>query len=397
MNKQEKIVLFLLAALNFTHILDFMILMPLGNYLMPHFHLSPQQFSFLVSVYAFSAGASSFGSAFFVNDFDRKKVLIFAYIGFLLGTFACGIAPSYVFLLIARTIAGIFGGMIGAQVISIVADIIPFERRGKAMGVIMTAFAVASTLGVPFSLFLANAFDFHAPFLFVAFIGIILIPFLYKYLPQMDGHMENNSGSKKREVITQVFNEKKQILALLFTFLMFFGHFIIIPFINPFLEFNKGIPKSVTPYVYLFGGLSSFIAANVIGHFSDRVGKWKTYIASIVVSIPFVLIITNLPNVHIIIVLTIFSCWFIAATGRGVASQALVSNVVNPQYRGSFQSFSSFMQQLGTGSASLVAGMLVSKAPNGQLIHFDYLGYISVLVLGITLVVGSGIFGKVDG
>src|SRR5690606_24818583 len=150
MNKKEKIVLLLLATLNFTHIMDFMIMMPLGNYLMPYFNISSQQFSMLVAAYTFSAGIASFSAAFFVDRFDRKNVLLFAYIGFLLGTLCCAFAPSYLFLLTSRIVAGLFGGLISAQVLSIVADLIPYERRASAMGMIMAAFSVASVFGVPF-------------------------------------------------------------------------------------------------------------------------------------------------------------------------------------------------------------------------------------------------------
>jgi MFS transporter, DHA1 family, inner membrane transport protein len=146
MTKKERAILLLLAILNFTHILDFMIMMPLGNYLMPYFKISPQQFSFLVASYTFSASASGFAAIFFADGFDRKRLLITAYTGFLLATLACGLAPGYTFLLLARVVAGLFGGLIGAQVISIVADIFQYERRGRAMGAVMSAFAVASTI-----------------------------------------------------------------------------------------------------------------------------------------------------------------------------------------------------------------------------------------------------------
>lgn len=389
--KQERIVLILLAALNFTHILDFMILMPLGNYLMPHFKIGPQAFSILVSTYAISAGIASFVSAFYVNNFDRKKVLLFAYIGFLIGTLACGIAPSYYFLLAARTIAGLFGGMIGAQVISIIADLIPFERRGKAMGITMSAFAIASIIGVPFALFLSNAFSWHAPFLLTGGLGILLLPLLYKYIPEMNQHFRHEP-TNKITVLKQVFSDKHQYLALLFSALMFMGHFIIIPFINPFLEFNKGFEKTITPFVYLFGGIAAFFSANIIGKLSDKYGKFKFYVICTLASLPLVIFITNMPDLPMYVVLIVFSFWFVFATGRGVCAQALVSNVSKPEFRGSFQSFNSFMQQMGTGAASLVAGFVVVANEKGVLLHYPILGYLSVLVLGSTLVIGYSIF-----
>jgi MFS transporter, DHA1 family, inner membrane transport protein len=394
MNRQEKQILALLAALNFTHILDFMIMMPLGNYLIPFFNINTSQFTILVSSYALSAGTSSFLSAFFVNNFDRKKVLMMAYTGFLLGTFACGFAQSYNMLLMARIVAGIFGGMLGAQVISIVSDLFPFERRGQAMGAVMAAFAIASTIGVPIALYLANAFSWHAPFILVAAVGSLIVPIIYYVLPSMTGHLNAITETHAKDVIKNVINDKKQLLALLFSGLMMMGHFMIIPFINPFLEFNKGYSKSQTPLVYLFGGICAFLASNILGTLSDKYGKWKVYSICIFVSIPLVLTITNLPTMPITFVLILFCLWFTAATGRGVTAQAMVSNVVDPKYRGSFQSFNSFMQQLGTGLASIIAGLVVVKDVDGKLLHYPYLGILSIIALLSTLWIGNLIFGN---
>jgi MFS transporter, DHA1 family, inner membrane transport protein len=392
MTQKERQILILLAALNFTNILDFMIMMPLGNYLMPFFNINTTQFTVLVSCYALSAGSSSFLAAFFVNNFDRKKVLLFAYVGFLVGTLACGLAPTYNMLLVARIIAGIFGGMLGAQVISIVADLFAFERRGQAMGAVMAAFALASTFGVPFSLYLANAYSWHAPFLLVVGLGVILVPLIYFLLPSMTSHLTSFTNVKPKEVIKNVLKDKTQKLALLFSGLMMMGHFMIIPFINPFLEFNLGYPKSVTPLVYLFGGICSFVAANVIGKLSDIYGKWKVYLICVLITMPLVLGITNLHKINLIVMICIFSLWFIVSTGRGVSAQALVSNVVDPKFRGSFQSFNSFMQQMGTGLASIIAGLVVSKNEFGKLVNYPILGIISIGVYLLTILIGRSIF-----
>ncbi|HMT00138.1 MAG TPA: MFS transporter [Saprospiraceae bacterium] len=391
---KESRILFLLAAINFTHILDFMIMMPLGNYLIPSFGLSASQFTILVSAYAFSAGISSFLAAFYANKYDRKQILIRGYLGFLIGTLACGLAPSYEWLLLARVTAGVFGGLLAAQVISIIADLIPFERRGKAMGRVMAAFAVSSTLGVPFALYLANLISWHAPFILVAVLGLALLPFLHKDLPSMTGHLTQQDPPSSTQVIKQVFANVNQRRALLFSGLMFMGHFMIIPFINPFLEFNKGFDKQHTPLVYLFGGICAFFAANIIGALSDKYGKWRTYIICLLLSLPLVVLITHLPDMHIAWVVFIFCLWFTVATGRGVTASTLISNVVEPQFRGSFQSFNSFMQQMGTGLASLVAGWVVIKNNDGSLLHYPALGYFSIVILLATLLAGYRVFGK---
>jgi DHA1 family inner membrane transport protein len=236
MKRNERIVILLLASLNFTHILDFMIMMPLGNYLMPFFHISPKEFSMLVSAYPITACLSSFAAAFFVNNYDRKKVLIFAYTGFIIGTIACGFAPTYGLLFAARVLTGLFGGLIGAQVMSIISDIFGYERRGAAMGAVMSSFAVASTIGVPFALYLTNSFSWHAPFIFVGILGIGLIPLLIKFIPAMKAHLvQQDENANPFKALHNVFASKEQYLTLLFSGLVMMGHFLIIPFINPFL------------------------------------------------------------------------------------------------------------------------------------------------------------------
>jgi predicted MFS family arabinose efflux permease len=169
MSRKEITIIVLLASINFAHILDFMIMMPLGNYLMPFFEINPRQFSFLVASYPITAFFSGFTAAFFVDRMDRKKVLLFAFIGFIIGTVACGFAPSYPMLMAARIFTGLFGGLIGAQVMSIIADLFGYERRGIAMGAVMSSFAFASTIGVPFALWLSNIFSWHAPFILVVY------------------------------------------------------------------------------------------------------------------------------------------------------------------------------------------------------------------------------------
>jgi MFS transporter, DHA1 family, inner membrane transport protein len=392
MNAKERTLLFLLACINFTHILDFMIMMPLGNYLMPYFRISPKLFTVLVSSYAISAALSSFFSAFFVNAYDRKKVLLIGYIGFLIGTIACGFAPSYYLLLAARIFAGIFGGLIGAQVISIVSDAFSYERRGRAMGSIMSAFAVASILGVPLALYLANIFSWHAPFCLVGILGLVLVPMIIYFVPSMTGHIKNAKEQDRMYILTSVFDDKKQISALLFSGLVMFGHFLIIPFINPYMEFNNGYSKELTPLIYLVGGIASFIAAAILGRLSDKKGKLRTFIVCVLLALPMIYGITHIPKVPYVWVLSLFAVWFVVATGRGVTSQAMISNVVKPEFRGSFQSFNSSMQQLGTGLASIVTGFIVTKDPTGKILHYDWAGYLSMIVLFSTVFIAQRVF-----
>jgi predicted MFS family arabinose efflux permease len=384
MEKKERIILFLLAALNFTHILDFMIMMPLGNHLITYFDITGQKFSIILAAYSISAFIASFVASFFVDNFDRKKVLLFGYAGFLIGTFLCGLAPSANMLLLARIIAGLFGGLIGAQVMSIVADIFPYERRGSAMGYLMTAFSVASIIGVPLGLFLADLFSWHAPFLLVAVLGILLVPFLFRFIPSMTNHLVNNSNNIKSpfDSFKSVFSTQMQINGLLLSAFLMLGHFLIIPFITPYMEFNVGFERSQIKYIYVVGGIVTLFTAPLVGSLADKYGKLKIFTITALLSLIPILFITNMPAIPFYYVLIVTGIWFILANGRNIASSAMVSNVVNSENRGSFMSINSAVQQLFTGIASIIAGLIVvTKKPNPQLLHYSWVGYLSLIII----------------
>jgi MFS transporter, DHA1 family, inner membrane transport protein len=395
MSKKERLIIFILASLNFTHILDFMIMMPLGNYL----QVSPRHFSFLVASYSISAFISGLVIAMFIDRFDRKKSLLFAYIGFVMGTIACGFAQGYGFLLAARIVAGLFGGIIGAQVLSIVADMFTYERRGRAMGAVMAGFAAASILGVPISLYLTNIFrkDWHVPFLLIGSLGIIFIPLIIRFIPNMKQHIKPNENREPPwTALLTVCRVPEQRSAMIFSCLLMMGHFLIIPFINPYLEFNKGFSKDLTPMIYLAGGMASLAAAIYLGRVADKIGKLTVFSYSVFFSLFMVLIITRMPDVPFALVLIFFAIWFMVATGRIVTAQAMISEVVKPAQRGSFMSINGSIQQLGSGLAALIAGFIVSEEKSGKIINYNWVGYLSILVLILSLIYGRMIFRTID-
>jgi len=381
----------LLAALNFTHIMDFMIMMPLGNYLMPYFNITSQQFSFLVAAYTFSAGASGFLAAFFVDRFDRKRVLLFGYIGFLLGTICCALAPTYTVLLLSRIVAGLFGGLIGAQVLSIVADLVPYERRGAAMGMIMAAFSVASVFGVPFGLYIANHFNWHAPFIFVAGLGAILVPLIMRYMPKMNAHLLHGTSQRANPIalVKGIVTDSNQLLALALSACLMMGHFMIIPFLNPFMEFNMGYSKVQTPMVYMVGGALTLFTSPLMGKLADKIGKHRLFVILVILAVAPIALITNLPEIPFYLVLCITGFWFIVSSGRTIPAQAMISNVVPPERRGSFMSFNSSVQQIFVGFASVIAGWIVVKMPDNKVLHYEVTGYLSIGIILLSIVIAT--------
>lgn len=390
MTKRERIILAILASLNFTHILDFMIMMPLGNYLMPHFNISTQFFSWIVAAYPVTACVSGLIAAFYVDQYDRKKVLLFAYIGFLVGTLCCGIAPDEYFLMAARILTGFFGGLIGAQVLSIIGDTFPYEKRGRAMGTVFMAFSIASVFGVPFSLYLANLISWHAPFILIVILGLPIIFLISYFLPPMRIHLQPRDENVKfrpdvGKVVKDIFENKAQVMALLLSGLLMLGHFMVIPFINPYMEFNIGWSKSETPLIYMVGGVCALISSAVIGRMADKYGKLRVFMICLFLSLAPIFFITNMPAISFYLMLAIFGFWFTFSTGRNIPAQAMITTVVNPAQRGQFMSFNSSFQQLFTGISSIIAGMIVVKTPDGKIQHYNVLGYLSAAIVFSTV------------
>lgn len=390
---KERILLFILAAALFTHIMDFMIMMPLGPQLMRLFDITPQQFSFLVSSYSFTAGISGFCAAFLIDKFDRKSSLTFIYIGFTIGTLACAFAPSYHILLVTRCMAGAFGGILGALILSIVSDAIPLERRAAGIGLVMAAFSVASVFGVPFGLYLATLFSWHAPFLFLGGLGVVINIFIIAFVPSISGHLEESSRQHPLKMLKAIFGRRNPLMGLLFTSMLMFGHFTIIPFIAPYMVGNVGFTEQELTYIYLVGGGLTIFTSPMVGRFADKYGRLRVFtIFGILVMIP-ILIITNLPPVSLWLALIISGLFFIMANGRMVPSTTMVTSVIKPENRGSFMSIRSSVQQISSGLATLVAGSIIAEAPSEinpgakALLNYEYVGYIAIVFSIIAIII----------
>lgn len=379
MQKNERILLFILAAINFTNILDFMIMMPLGPQLMRLFAINPQQFGVLVSSYTISAGISGFFTAFIVDKFDRKRFLQFLYVGFLLGTLACGLANDYHLLMLARIFTGIFGGVIGAVILAIVGDTIPFERRGQAMGMIMAGFSVASVFGVPFGLFIANLYGWQAPFIFLAIVAMPLSYLIWRFVPHVKGHLTHENKTNIKQVLINITSDKNQRKSVTLMMVLMFGHFSIIPFLSPYMVANVGFSESDLAYIYLIGGAFNMFTGPMIGKLADRIGKRKVFNWFVLMCAVPVFAITNMPHVALWVALIATTLFFILSGGRFIPAQAMVSETVQPQMRGSFMSILSSMQQLTAGVASYLAGLIIVKDDvSGAMYNYSIVGYISI-------------------
>lgn len=378
-SRQEKILLALLASIQFSSIVDFMIMMPLGPQLMRIFSINPHQFGLLVSSYTFCAGITGFLAAFFIDKVDRKQALLFFFVGFSLGTIACALAPTYELLLIARGLTGVFGGVLGSLVLSIVSDSISYERRGSAMGVIMTSFSLASVLGVPFSLFLANAFSWHAPFLFLGGSSLVLCILVWAKVPAMRYHLiEKRPKESPLRTLTRVLKNKNQRRALVFMSSVMFGHFAIIPFLSPSLVANAGMTEAQLPLMYMAGGICTFFTSPLMGRFSDRYGKHLVFLVCALLTIIPYFVITHMNATPLWLILLVCAFFFVISGGRLIPATALVSGTSLPQTRGSFMSIVSSVQQLSSALSSYLAGLIVTNDANGRLVNYPVVGYVAI-------------------
>jgi predicted MFS family arabinose efflux permease len=377
---KEKLILWTLAAINFIHIVDFMILMPLGPQLMRIFEISPREFGLLVSSYTFSAGISSFFGAFFLDRLDRKKILLWVYVGFAIATLGCALSPSYPILLAARVLSGIFGGLTSALILAIIGDVVPDSRRGRAMGLVMAAFSVASVLGVPMGLFLASLSDWHTPFYILTGLSVLSLGMIIRYIPNITEHLKNDLvRPNPMLVIRRVTSNSNQMRAITLSVMMMFGQFMIIPFLSAYMVANVGFSEMQLTYVYMAGGAFTIFTSPWVGKLSDKYGKLRIFTIFMVLNVIPIAIITNLGVTPILFVLMVSTMFFVTSNGRYVPAAAIITGTARPENRGSFLSFNSAIQQIATGFASLIAGIIIGENAAGELTNYNVVGYIAIV------------------
>lgn len=382
--RQERTLLLTLAGIQFSHILDFMIIMPLGPILMESLHIDTHQFGLLVSAYTFTAAIAGVLSATYIDRFERKRLLLTQFTLFALATLACGIANSFWTLLLARSAAGAFGGVMGAMVQTMVADLIPFERRGRASGTIMSAFSLSTVAGVPISLFLANHFGWPAPFYFIGALSLGFLLLGGYQLPTLRGHLTPTQATEaRRHPLSDMFavlNDRNHLQAWGFMALVIFSGFTIIPYITVYMVTNVGVDQHDVPLIYLAGGCATLFTSRLIGKLADRYGKVRIYRAVALGSLLPLTAITHLPPVALWVVLLCTTSFFILVPGRMVPAMAIVTSAANPARRGTFMSMNSSVQSLASGTAAYIGGLIISKDNSGLIQHYSTSGYVAIAV-----------------
>ena len=384
--RYQKFVVAVLAFLQFTIILDFMIISPLGALLLRELNITTRQFGLVVSVYAFSAGASGLLAAGFADKFDRKRLLLFFYTGFLLGTLLCGMATSYQYLLAARIVTGVFGGVIGSIIMAIIADLFALEVRGRVMGTIQTSFAASQVMGLPLGVFLSNHWGWHAPFMMIFVLGVPAGLVIAVRLQPIVEHLKTPSTRNPVRHLFATVSQGRYLRTFLATMMLATGGFMLMPFGSAFTVNNMGISLAKLPIIYMSTGAVTLVAGPLLGKLADTIGKYKVFVIGTVVGAAIVALYCNFGVTPLWIVIGVNAVLFMAITCRMISAGALISAVPDLPDRGAFMAVNTSLQQFSGGLASSVAGLIVVQAPDGHLLRYDILGYVVVSAMLVVMV-----------
>lgn len=382
----EIFVILILALTQFTVVLDFMVMSPLGDMLMKSMGLSTTQFGLCVSAYAFSAGISGLLTAGFADRFDRKSLLLFFYIGFIAGTLFCSLADTYLLLLLARIFTGIFGGVIGSISMAIVTDMFVIEKRGRVIGYLQMGFGGSQVLGIPISLYIANHWGWQSPFLMIVGLASLIWFAIVMKLKPVKEHLELKSERNAFGHLWHTLTLRKYRIGFMATAFLSLGGFMMMPWGSAFAINNLKVTAQQLPILYMVSGITALFVMPVIGKLSDRFDKFTIFtIASVLLGI-VVIIYTNLGPVAFWVVLLMNLGFMVGIMSRMVPAVALSSALPEKHDRGAFMGINSSLQQIAGGIAAAVGGMVVvQKDKFSPLENYDTLGYIIVFLSIISI------------
>lgn len=374
----QKLAVGLLALTQFTVVLDFMVMSPLGDSLIKSLKITPAQFGWVVSSYAFSAGVSGLLTAGFADRYDRKKLLLFFYIGFIVGTLFCGLANSYEAIIAARILTGLFGGVIGSISMAIITDLFTLQQRGRVMGIVQMGFGASQVLGIPISLYLANIWGWKSPFMMIVGLSTLLALVIMQTMKPVTKHLELQNDRNAFSHLWHTVAKRNYRIGFLATALLSIGGFMMMPFGSVFAINNLKVTPAQLPFIFMVSGVGSLIIMPLIGRLSDKVDKFKLFTFASVWMVIMILIYTNLPAVPLWIIILFNVLMMMGIMSRMIPATTLTTAIPVMQDRGAFMSINSSLQQIAGGVASFVAGMIVVQKNNsGPLEHYNTLGLVA--------------------
>lgn len=382
----QRILIAILTILQFTVVLDFAVMAPMGSLLMRTLEITAPQFGYLVSSYAIAAGTSGFLLAGFVDRFDRKRILLILYAGFIIGTLLCAVAPNYQFLFIARLIAGLFGGVISGVSFAVITDIFKYEQRGSVMGFVQMAFSGSQILGIPIGLYLAVKWSWHVPFYLIVGLATINWFLIHRYMKSIPSRLKT-APLRFYKVLFDVFSQKEYRMAFLTTFFLATGGFLMMPYSSPYLVFNLGIAEASLPIIFFSAGIGTLIFSPLFGRLSDAWGKFKVFLWGSVFASIMIAWYINVDYGHLGLLIFVFAGMMIFVSSRIISASAMITEVPNPEQRGAFMNINSAIQQMSGGIATIIGSVILIQNEDLTFANFHHLGWITIftVLLGIVL------------
>ena len=384
--RREMVLLLILASVQFTSIVDFMVVMPLGPQLQRKLHIDNAEFGWIVASYTVAAGLAGLLGSSIMDRFGRKSAFLTLYTGFLLGTLFCGLSTGYYMLLLARALTGAFGGILGGMAMAIIGDVFPEERRGRATGILMSAFSVATVVGVPAGIYLGGELGWHVPFLVLAALGLPVLVMAASVLPPLRDHLHHGRQSHPWAQIVETFGHPNHLRAFALTVAVMLGSFSVIPSTTLYLVSNVGVNETKElPWIFVTGGILTLIGAPLIGRLADRYGKLLVYRVVATIAIALIFVVTNLPRVPLSMAAGAYGLFMLSNAGRMVAALTMITGSVERRLRGGFMSANSAVQHLASGLAAAIGGQILVKAADGTQQHFNRIGLFAAAVTALSL------------
>jgi predicted MFS family arabinose efflux permease len=378
----ERNVIVIVSAIQFINILDFMMVMPLGPDFAEALNISPSHIGIVGGAYTAAAAVSGFVGSFFLDRFDRRIALTWALSGLVVGTLAGGFAQNLTTLILARVLAGIFGGPAASLSLAVVADVIPPERRGKAMGIVMGSFSLASVFGVPAGLELAHWGNWQTPFFALGSVGAFTAVLANRLLPDLKLHFDASGKSKPRMPIRALLTRGPVVISYLMALSIMVAAFLIIPNIATYVQINLDYPRHKMGLLYMAGGIVSFFSMRIVGVLTDKKGAIFTALIGTgifltVIFVGFFHYLSFLP------VFVIFIFFMLGMTTRSVSFQTFTSKVPSPNERAGFLSIQSTVQHLGCAIGAFLSSHFLYETSDGKLGGIKELAIASMILASL--------------
>ncbi len=380
----EKTLIWIVFFVNYVTMFEFVVINPLSPDYIVELGIMSSEVGMIAGCFSLTAAISGFFAVTFIDNHDRRKVLAICMFGLIISNIATICTYDFKTFLLAKIITGLFAGTSSAIGLAIISDNIPAERRGAALGKVMSAFPVVAAIGVPVALELSHYFkEWEAAFSMNLSVQIILFIYILKRIPALDKHLHHILPIKVLTKYKNIFFNKTYIMAFASNAMSLFAGFCLIPNFANYFIFNLGYPREKLGLLFMIGGCISFFGVRFMGRLSD---KYKPHIlASGLVLIMVFALYYRFISEHIKLpILLFFILFMFSMTARNVVFSTLCSKIPSSHDRASFFSIFNVSINIGSGLGAFLSSLVLKEGANLELVNMEKL---AVLSIAVTLVI----------